>query len=256
MNRQQPRSVFDETAIEDLAASIRACGIIQPLIVTPSNAVGDRYELIAGERRLRAARLAGLTEVPVIVRKEVSTEELLELAIIENLQREDLNPIEEAKAFHSMIEQCDYTQDDVAKKLGKSRSYIANSLRLLQLPKVVQDDVVQGRMDMGHARALLSLNGLQEQLTVREQILQSQLTVRDVERMVQARTGRTSEKKISPSNTEDALSPQMRYIIDEMRQAIGTKVILRPRSAKSGAVVIEYYSLQDLDRIYRKIASK
>lgn len=254
-NRQQPRKVFDDERIDDLSASILENGILQPLLVTPSAGAPDRYELIAGERRLRAAKKAGLERVPVIVRTNLSVQEQLELAIVENLQREDLNPIEESLALQSMAEQFAYSQDEIAKKIGKSRPYVSNSLRLLQLPKVVQEDLAHGRMDVGHARALLALPSLQEQLTVREQILQSQLSVRDVEKMVQARVGTRSSTSRQEKNAQEHLTPQMRFINEEMMKACGTKVEIKPKSAKSGCVIIEYYSLQDLDRIYRRVAT-
>lgn len=256
-NRQQPRRVFNDERIDELSASIKENGVLQPLLVTPSAGAADRYELVAGERRLRAARKAGLDKVPVVVRHNVTAEEQLELAIVENLQREDLNPIEEALALQSMVDQFSYSHEEMAKKLGKSRSYVTNSVRLLQLPKVVQDDLVQGRMDTGHARALLALANLQEQLTVREQILHSQLTVRDVEKMVQARVGTRADTvaRRDGKSREEYLTPQLRFITEEMTKSCGTKVELKPKSAKSGFVEIEYYSLQDLDRIYRKLTT-
>ena len=255
VNRQQPRKVFDDAQIDDLAASIRENGVLQPLLVTTNAGAKDRYELVAGERRLRAAKKAGLEMVPVVIRYNLTSQEQLELAIVENLQREDLNPIEEALALQAMIDQFECPHEEMAKKLGKSRPYVVNSLRLLQLPKVVQEDLVQGRMDTGHARALLSLPNLQEQLTVREQILHSQLSVRDVEKMVQARVGtRASTKAKQQKSAEEHLTPQLRFIAEEMMKSCGTKVEIRPKSAKGGTVVIEYYSLQDLDRVYRKVA--
>lgn len=246
-NRQQPRTFFDDERLEELAASIRLHGVIQPLVVRSS--MGDRYELIAGERRWRAARIAGLSEVPVII-KQIDDEVSLELAIIENIQREDLNAIEEAKGYQALVDQFDYTQDEAAEKVGKSRAAVANALRLLHLPKVIQDDVMQGRMHAGHARALLVITDLQEQLTLRERILHQQLTVRDVEVMVQERRGRS--RSVSRGK-QPVLTPQLRLIVDEMTKILGTKVILRPRGEKGGTCQIEYYSLQDLDRVYRRI---
>lgn len=246
-NRQQPRTVFDEERIEELSASIRIHGVIQPLLVRPS--LGDRFELVAGERRWRAARKAGLTEVPVIV-KQIDDGELLELAVIENIQREDLNAIEEAKAYQALIDQFDYSQDEVAEKLGKSRAAVANMLRLLHLPKVIQEDVVQGRMSAGHARALLVVEDLQEQLTLRERILHMQLSVRHIERIIQERRGRG---RVSLRSKTQHLTPQLRLIVEEITKILGTKVTLRPVGEKGGDLTIEYYSLQDLDRIYRRI---
>ena len=249
-NRLQPRKVFDEEKINDLAASIKEQGVIQPLIVTQ---VGpNRYELIAGERRLRASKVAGLSEVPVII-KSADTEKMLEIAIIENIQREDLNPIEEALAIKELIEQFAYTQEEAAKSLGKTRVSVANSLRLLNLPKLIQDDVSAGKISAGHARALLSVTNLQEQLQLREKILRSGLTVRDIEKMVQdIRTPVQKTKKITVP-----LTPQMKLIVDEMTRTLATKVrIEADREKKGGKVVIEYYSPQDLDRVYRAIVDE
>jgi len=249
-NRLQPRKVFDEEKINDLAASIKEQGIIQPLIVTQ---VGpNRYELIAGERRLRASKIAGLAEVPVII-KSADTEKMLELAIIENIQREDLNAIEEALAIKELIDQFGYTQEEAAKSLGKTRVSVANSLRLLNLPKLVQDDVSAGRMSAGHARALLSITNLQEQLQLREKILRSNLTVRDIEKMVQdIRTPLQKSRKVSAP-----LTPQLKLIIDEMTRTLATKVrIETDKEKKGGKVIIEYYSPQDLDRVYRAIVDE
>lgn len=251
-NRMQPRRDFPEESLKELAESIKANGIVQPLIVTP--AVGGRYELIAGERRWRAARLAGLDRVPVIV-KEADPETMLELALVENIQREDLNPIEEAQAYKEMIDSFDYTQEDVADKVSKSRPHVANTLRLLFLPKVIQEDVVLGRLSQGHARALLAVSDLQEQLKIREHILHSNLTVRDVERFIQdVLKGRSSQGKTKKRKVE--ISPQMKAVLDEMTQELGTKVRILPNKRnKGGQLIIEYYSVQDLNRIYRRIVS-
>ncbi len=250
-NRHQPRQVFDEERIRDLAESIKERGIIQPLIVSESS--GGRYELIAGERRLRAARMLGLVDVPVIIKNNVDEEGMLALALIENIQREDLGCIEESKALRELVEQFNYSQEEIAAKVGKSRSHVANSLRLLKLPQVVQDDLTAGRYSAGHARALLSLPNSHEQLKMREILLKSVPSVRDVERMVEERgkaTGVSRKRKEVAS-----LSPQIAQVVGEMVQALGTKVRLKTRAKGAGQVVIEYYSAQDLDRIYRRIVS-
>lgn len=244
-NRLQPRTIFDEEKIRELSDSIKEQGIIQPLVVSPMN--DGRYELIAGERRLRACRLAGLNEVPVVIKK-VDDEGLLALAILENIQREDLNPLEEARAYQELICQFDYTQEEVAKKVGKSRAAIANGIRLLSLPRVIQDDVASGRYSSGHARAILSIEGLQDQLKVREKIIREMPTVRDVEKMVQSYISdgkRSNRKKI-------ILSTQFTELVETMKSRLGTKVQLVP-SGNGGKIIIEYYSAQDLDRIYRQI---
>lgn len=248
-NRLQPRKYFDEEKIRELSSSIKEQGIIQPLIVTQAST--GKYELIAGERRLRAAKMAGLSEVPIVI-KNVDTEGMLELSIIENIQREDLNPIEEALAMQELINQFDYTQEEASTRLGKSRAAVANSLRLLNLPKVIQDDIAGGRMTSGHARALLSINNLQEQLKMRERILHATLTVRDVERMIQNTKPQTSRS----STRAVPLSPQMKFVSDEITKKLATKIRLEPdKEKKGGRIVIEYYTPQDLDRIYNLITN-
>jgi len=251
-NRLQPRRHFSNESITELADSIKENGIIQPLVVTAG--VGGRYELIAGERRLRAAKVAGLERVPVVI-KAADPELMLELALIENIQREDLNPIDEALAYNELIDEFGYTQEEVAKKVSKSRPYITNLLRLLSLPKVIQEDVVLGRMTSGHARALLGLNDLQQQLKVREEILHSNLSVREVEQMIRDLTKGKNSK--NTNKKEMVLTPQTRSIIEDMIKELGTKVKINPyRNNKGGRLIIEYYTIQDLNNIYKKIVSK
>lgn len=244
-NRLQPRSVFDEENIRELAESIREQGVIQPLVVSPLG--GGRYQLVAGERRLRASRLAGLEDVPVAI-KQVDDEGLLALSLVENIQREDLNPIEESRAYRELLDQFGYTQDDVAKKLGKSRVAVANSLRLLNLPRVIQEDVVSGRYSAGHARAILGVQGLHDQLKFRERILREMPTVRDIEKMVQSYAGNGKRR----GRRRAALPPQMIDLMDAMKTALGTKVQIVPKG-NGGKLIIDYYSAQDLDRIFRRI---
>lgn len=244
-NRLQPRTVFDEEKIRGLAESIREQGVIQPLIVSPM--ADGRYELIAGERRLRASRMAGLEEVPVVIKK-VDDEGLLAISIIENIQREDLNPIEEARAYQELIGQFGCTQEDVAKKLGKSRTAVANSIRLLNLPRVVQDDVASGRYSAGHARAILAVEGIHEQLRLREKILEETPTVREVEKMVQSYLSGAKGKH----GKKQGVHSQMNELVETMKTALGTKVSIHTKGS-GGKLVIEYYSVQDLDRIYRRL---
>lgn len=246
-NRLQPRTVFDEGKIRELADSIREQGIIQPLIVSPME--DGRYELIAGERRLRAARMAGLEDVPVIIKK-VDDEGFLALSIIENIQREDLNPLEEARAFQELTQQFGYTQDEAAKKVGRSRSAVANSIRLLSLPRVIQEDVASGRYSAGHARAILAIEGLHDQLKFRERIIRDLPTVRDIEKMVQS-YGSNAKK---PPRRRPVLSPQMSELLEALKARLGTKVQFVPRG-NGGKIIIDYYSAQDLDRIYRQVVS-
>lgn len=253
-NRLQPRKHFDDDALEDLCNSIRVHGVIQPIVVCPLP--NGRYEIIAGERRWRASRKAGLTEVPVVF-KDADDEAMLELAIIENIQRQDLNPVEEATAYQELIKQFGYSQEQVAEKMGKSRSAIANSLRLLNLPKVLQEDIAHNRLSAGHARALLTVEDLQAQLAIREQILRSQLTVRDVERLVQNRVSNAVKPERPVLARDSGLSPQWKQVQEDLTMALGTKVMIQPGSdMKSGKVVIEYYSAQDLSRIHDIIVDK
>ncbi|MDO8493763.1 MAG: ParB/RepB/Spo0J family partition protein, partial [Deltaproteobacteria bacterium] len=248
VNRRQPREKFNEEALQNLAASIREQGIIQPLIVTKT--VDGRYELIAGERRFRASKIAGLTEVPVVIR-EADENKMLELALIENIQREDLNAIEEAKGYQALQDQFQLTHADIAQRVGKSREAVANALRLLKLPQIIQEDVIAGKMSSSHARVLVSLPNIQDQLYFRERILQETLSVRDIEEMTQNKVlGRRKQAKTEKKD----LSPQMKLLIDEMENALGTRVRLQGKNKEGqGEVVIPYFSWQELDRIYRKI---
>ena len=249
-NRQQPRLGFKDESLQELALSVKREGILQPLMVTPS--VDGRYELVAGERRLRAARMAGLKEVPVII-KQVTDEKMLELALVENIQREDLNSIDEAKGYYAMIEKLNLSHADVAESVGKSREHVANSLRLLKLPKLIQDDIAQGRMSAGHARALLALNSLEDQLKLREKILEETLSVRDVEKMIQERGGM---RKKNHRSQKKNLSGQIKLLLDEIEKSLGTRVRLQTSAVDGkGALQVEYYSWQDFDRIYKKIVS-
>lgn len=255
-NRLQPRKTFNEEALEELAASIRVHGIIQPIVVCPLP--GGRYEIIAGERRWRASRRAGLGEVPVVI-KDADEDVMLEMAIIENIQREDLDPLEEAAAYKELMQQFGYSQEQVADKVGKSRPAVANSLRLLNLPKLVQEDIATGRLTAGHARALLSLETLQDQLTIREQVLKSQLTVRDVERLVQFRLNRVPKTEDGGKSASEGrqLSPQWKQVQEDLTMALGTKVILHQNAdMKGGKIVVEFYSTQDLSRIHDLVVER
>lgn len=255
-NHLQPRKHFDDEALEELARSINTHGVIQPVVVCPLP--NGRYELIAGERRWRAACLAGLTNIPAVF-KDTDDEGMLEMAIIENIQREDLDPLEEAAAYQELMRQFGYSQEAVADKVGKSRSAVANSLRLLSLPKLIQEDIAADRLTAGHARALLSLEALQDQLTVREQILRSQLTVRDVERLVQFRLSRAqqSEEGSKTDSGGKSLPPQWKQVQEDLTMAFGTKVILHPNTdMKGGKIVVEFYSAQDLSRIHDLIIER
>lgn len=241
-NPSQPRRSFDEAKIDELAASVRDQGIIQPLVV---RRVGEGYELIAGERRLRAARKAGLREVPVIVR-EASNSETLQLALLENLQREDLNSIEEATAYQRLQEEFELSQEEIAQKVGKSRPAVANCMRLLLLPKEVQQEVTRGKLPAGQARALLGLENETLVLAAARDVIAKGLSTRETERLVarlkSGRKRRKRETSLSDSN--------LRSLIEQMQRSLGTKVRLLHRAGSGrGKVEIEYYSLADLERI-------
>jgi len=240
-NPLQPRRVFDETKLEELATSIRDQGVIQPLIVRRN---GDGYELIAGERRLRAAMKAGLKEVPVVVR-EASDNDSLQLALIENLQREDLNPIEEADAYRHLHEEFHLTQEEVAAKVGKSRPAVANSMRLLLLPKEMQQDVAQGRLAAGQARALLALGNEAMMTAVARRVIAKGLSTRETERLVaRLKLGRRGRRLVA------ALDPDLRAVVEKLQRALGSKVrLVQGKRGGRGKLEIEYYSLDDLDRL-------
>lgn len=240
-NSLQPRRSFDDTKIDELASSIRDQGIIQPLLVRRN---GDGYELIAGERRLRAARKAGLREVPVVVR-EASDTDALQLALIENLQREDLNPMEEAGAYQRLQEEFHLSQEEVADKVGRSRPAIANSMRLLLLPKEVQLEVAQGSLPAGQARALLGLASEPLILTVAREVIAKGLSTRETEKLVrQLKSGRRRRTKLPEAD------PNLRSIVENLQRSLGTKVrIIQAARSEKGKIEIEYYSAQDLERL-------
>jgi ParB family chromosome partitioning protein len=241
----QPRRAFDDAKLEELASSIREKGIIQPLLVRKQ---ADRYELIAGERRLRAAMKAKLDEVPVIVR-DVSDTEALQLALVENLQREDLNPIEEANAYRRLHEEFSLSQEQIADKVGKSRPAIANSIRLLQLPNEVQRELAEGKLTAGQARALLALEREALILAAMRQVIMKSLSTRETERLVQRlRLGR--KRRREPLSSD----PDFQALIEGLQRWLGTKVRLTHRAKTGkGKVEIEYYSAKDLERIVEKI---
>lgn len=250
-NPYQPRKEFSDEKLTELAESIKAHGIIQPLLVREFNA---KYQLIAGERRLRAAKMVGLTMVPIVIR-ELSEQAMMEIALVENLQREDLNPIEEASAYQRLIDEFKLTQDDIAKKVGKSRPAITNTLRLLNLPHEVQVELSKGTLTMGHARALLSLKTSEAQKQAWKQIQEQSLSVREVEELihrlndvpiVSRETKRISSKK---GSTKD---PNVMEIEDQLQQNLGTKVVIKPIGI-GGKIEIDYYSGEDFERICEKL---
>jgi ParB family chromosome partitioning protein len=249
-NRSQPRKHFDESKLQELAESIKEKGILEPLIVRRTD---QGYELIVGERRWRAAQKAGLKEVPVIV-KEVEGREVLEISLIENLQREDLNPIEAAEAFKHLIEEFNLSQEDLSKRIGKDRTTITNTLRLLKLPLEVRNQLLQNRITSGHARAILSLESKEKQKELCALIIKRGLSVREAESIAK-RWAEKPKKSITPVKPRGDLESQLSSLQDSMRKYLGTKVHITQKG-KRGKIEIEYYSHEDLERIVEAILGK
>jgi ParB family chromosome partitioning protein len=243
--RYQPRAKMDAVSLAELAASIKAQGIMQPILVRPLSS--GRYEIIAGERRWRAAQLAGLERVPVLVR-EVPDQAALAMALIENIQREDLNPIEEAHGIQRLIDEFGMTHEGAAEAVGRSRSAVTNLLRLRQLPQQVQDMVLAGQLDMGHARALLALSPAQ-QLTVAHEVAARQLSVRETERLV-ARLNRP------PAPSKRQTDRDTERLAEELSQVLGTRVRIRHTRKGSGSLIIDYANLEALDALLARLAGK
>jgi ParB family chromosome partitioning protein len=237
-NRSQPRKTFSNEKLEELAASIREKGIIQPLVVRKKT---DHYELIAGERRWRASQKAGLREVPVVI-QDVSDDTALEMALIENIQREDLNAVEEAEAYQALLDNFGLSQEELARRVGKERSTVANSLRLLKLPADIKRDVAEDRLTMGHARALLALDSPEEMKKGRDEILKRQLTVRQAEGFVKMlKAGKPRMKTKAPE-------PHLTEIVEQLKRHFKARVVLR-QSSRGGKLEISYTNLDDLTRI-------
>ena len=248
-NPFQPRQDFDETRIQELAQSIKANGVIQPITVCK---IGDSFAIVAGERRWRAAKMAGLTEIPVYVRN-VDQNKILELALIENIQREDLNPIETAQAFEQLIVKYQLTHEQIAERTGKDRSTITNFLRLLKLPQIVVENLIAGTISMGHARALAGLPDQPSQIETCEKVIAAGLSVRDTEQLVKRLTSPVPPPAVKEEKEKQNIDPNTRAAIEQMSMSLGTKVKLHPRSEKSGRLEIQYYSLDDLQRIFEVI---
>ena len=239
-NPDQPRKNFDEDALKELSDSIKIHGVIQPIIVKQ---VGDRYVIIAGERRYRASRFAGLKTIPCVI-KNYSEQEISEIAIIENLQREDLNPIESAKAIKNLIQQYSLTQDEVADKIGKSRPAVANTLRLLSLPEQIIALVEQNKLTAGHARTLLAIDSPAKQKEIAVAIIEKGLTVRDVENIIK----NLNKPKSEPAKPKEK-SLELKDFENKIKRILSTSVVVKGNDNK-GKIVIDYYSLDDLNRIY------
>lgn len=248
-NREQPRKDFNEEQMQELADSIRQYGILQPLLVQKK---GDFYELIAGERRWRAANMAGLKEVPVVIR-EYNEQQAVEISLIENVQREDLNPIEEAQAYQRLIQEFHLTQEEIATRVSKNRTTITNSMRLLNLGEEVQKMLVNGQISSGHARALLGIEDKDVQLQVAQKIERERLSVREVEKLVKAMGKEPRKKKEDPK--DEALELIFRDLEDRMKSIMGTKVNISRKDKNKGRIEIEYYSESELERIVELIES-
>lgn len=247
-NREQPRKNFDEDALQELADSIKQFGLLQPILVQDRN---DHYEIIAGERRWRAAKLAGLKEVPVII-KNYSNQEIVEISLIENIQREDLNPIEEAQAYKRLLTEFNLKQDEVADRVSKSRTAVTNSIRLLKLSDEVQQMVIDEMISTGHARALLAVEDPEEQYTLAQKIFDEKLSVRDVEKLV-----RNLHKPVKPKKLDDkALQVIYQDIEEKLKQKLSTKVLVSSKGEGTGKIEIEFYSHEDLDRLLELIGNK
>ena len=248
-NRSQPRQIFEDEALEELAESIRQFGVLQPILVQKK---GSRYEIIAGERRWRASRKAGLKEIPAIV-KEYSDQETLELSLIENIQRQDLNPIEEAKAFRRLLDEFGLRQEDLAVRVSKSRTAITNAVRLLKLDERVQDLLVRDQISMGHARALLPVEIPDEQFLLAQQVADKHLSVREVEKLVKTRLAGKAARKAKDGKKDMEKDPALelayRTIEEQLKQSLGTRAVIRGGGDGTGRIEIDFYSNEDLEKI-------
>lgn len=242
-NREQPRKNFDEDALQELADSIKQFGLLQPILVQDRKTY---YEIIAGERRWRAAKLAGLKEVPVIIR-DYTAQEIVEISLIENIQREDLNPIEEAQAYKRLLTEFNLKQDEVAERVSKSRTAVTNSMRLLKLCDEVQQMIIDDMLSTGHARALISIEDPEEQYTIAQKVFDEKLSVRDVEKLV--KNLNKPEKPKKNAKTDSSLDVVYQDVAEKLKQSLGTKVEITLKGNGVGKVEIEFYNHDDLDRI-------
>lgn len=240
-NKNQPRRTFDEDALLELAESIKQHGVIQPLIVKKRD---KYYEIIAGERRWRAAKMAGLKEIPIVI-KDLSDQEIMEVALIENIQREDLNPIEEAQAYQRLIKEYNYKQDELAERVSKSRVAVTNSMRLLKLDERVQKMIIDDMISAGHARALLAITDSEKQYTIAMKVFDEKLSVRETEKLI-----KNLDKQVKPKvNTTPENDFIYRDIENKLKESMGTKVIIHNKENNKGKIEIEYYSQDDFERI-------
>lgn len=241
-NREQPRKNFDEDALLELADSIKQFGLLQPILVQDRK---DYYEIIAGERRWRAAKLAGLKEVPVII-KNLTEQEIVEISLIENIQREDLNPIEEAQAYKKLLTEFHLKQDEVAERVSKSRTAVTNSMRLLKLCDEVQQMVIDDMISTGHARAILSVENPEEQYSLAQKIFDEKLSVRDVEKLVKNLHKPVKTKKVTENENLEIIYQDLE---EKLKSALGTKVVISSKGAGAGKIEIEFFSHDDMDRL-------
>ena len=240
-NRKQPRKKFDEDSLQELADSIKQFGLLQPILVQDRK---DHYEIIAGERRWRAAKMAGLKEVPIIVR-DYSEQEIMEISLIDNIQREDLNPIEEAQAYKRLLTEFNLKQDELAERVSKSRAAVTNSIRLLKLCDEVQQMVIEDMISTGHARALLAVENAEDQYNLAQRIFDEKLSVRDVEKLVKNLNKPAKPKKLD----DETMQMIYRDIAEKLKQRLSTKVTVSAKGEGSGKIEIEFYNHEDLDRL-------
>ena len=244
-NREQPRKKFDEDALLELSESIKQFGVLQPLLVIKKD---DYYEIIAGERRWRAAKLAGVKEVPVIIGK-YTEQEIMEISLIENIQREDLNPIEEAQAYKRLLTEFNLKQDEVAERVSKSRTAVTNAMRLLKLNEKVQQMLIDEMLTTGHARALLAIEDQEKQYEAAQKIFDEKLSVRDTEKLVKNIQNEKENNALNKKQIDPQLLAVYRDLEEQMKSLLGTKVYINPKDNKKGKLEIEYYSQEELDRI-------
>ncbi len=248
-NKNQPRERFDETKLRELSESIEKHGLAQPILVTPTKIPGE-YELIAGERRLRACRMAGLKEIWAVV-KNTPEDKRFQLSLIENIQRENLNPIEEGKAYKRLMDEFDHTQEELSKLVAKDRAVIANTLRLLNLPEDIQESIAEGLISAGHGRMLAGISDEEKQKHLAEKIVKEKLTVREIERLIaEWKTG-----KAKGSRKSKKAEPELKYLAEELQRKLGTKINISGTS-KKGKIGIHYYSLEELERITKILGVK
>ena len=244
-NREQPRKKFDEDSLMELAESIKQYGVLQPLLVQERD---DYYEIVAGERRWRAAKMAGLKEIPVILKK-LTEQEKMEISLIENIQREDLNPIEEAQAYKRLLTEFNLKQDEVAERVSKSRTAVTNAMRLLKLNEKVQQMLIDEMLTTGHARALLAIDDQEKQFEIAQLIFDEKLSVRDTEKLVKNLQNEKPNAPVSVKKIDDQLKAVYHDLEEQMKSILGTKVFINAKDDKKGKLEIEYYSQDELDRI-------